>query len=66
MPEAPPLRIGEYLCCFCGEHIERHLPDPCSIKLETAVKGAWQAWFCHAECFRDRLAKVPGMEPVNF
>jgi hypothetical protein len=30
--------------------------------VEPAEKeGKWQVWFCHAACFKDRLATLPDM-----
>jgi hypothetical protein len=52
-------------CCFCGEQIAETEIDPCSIAVETAGKK-WQTWFCHAKCFRQRLAPIPMLEPEFF
>ena len=41
-------------CCFCVEAIPESEVDPCRRTVETS-KGAWQVWFCHAECFKSRL-----------
>lgn len=57
-------------CCLCGEQIEEREPDPCRVIVETAA-GKWQAWYCHAACFKSRLAKPDGFpedffEPAHF
>jgi len=61
MATVPPIQIGTGVCCFCGEGIEPDDTDPCSVTVETKVKGQWQFWYCHAACFRERLAD--GMQP---
>jgi hypothetical protein len=57
-------------CCFCGKGIEPRKPDPCRITVETVTEGEWQTWFCHASCFRERLATLPDdptfFEPAHF
>jgi hypothetical protein len=45
-------------CCFCGKSIVKSGADPCRITVATAA-GKWQVWFCHGNCFRDRLAQLP-------
>jgi hypothetical protein len=57
-------------CCLCGRDIEPRDPDPCRITVETAG-GQWQVWFCHAECFKERLTTPPGFpdgffDPAHF
>jgi hypothetical protein len=56
-------------CCFCGKGIERRKPDPCRVTVETA-EAKPQVWFCHAECFRARLAVIPEapglFDPTHF
>jgi hypothetical protein len=52
----PDIAFGP--CCFCGKSIVKHGADPCRITVETAA-GKWQAWFCHGNCFRARLAQLP-------
>jgi hypothetical protein len=61
MATAAPMKIGSGVCCFCGKSVEPNGVDPCSVVVETTVKGQWQFWYCHAACFRERLAD--GMEP---
>jgi hypothetical protein len=51
-------------CCFCGEPIEHTAVDPCAVSVETE-EGMTQAWFCHARCFKARLATGRGLEPVH-
>jgi hypothetical protein len=41
-------------------------PERLTLKVETRIEGQWQAWFCHAACFRERLVEMPGMEPQFF
>jgi hypothetical protein len=62
--DAPPME--GVVCCFPGQDVEARSPDPCSLVVETATKGAWQLWYCHSACFRARLCYQPGFEPVNF
>jgi galactitol-specific phosphotransferase system IIB component len=45
-------------CCFCGAGIATSTTDPCRLTVETA-SGKWQVWFCHGQCFKDRLAQLP-------
>ena len=58
-------------CCFCGEGFDgTNDHDPCNVTVTTA-KGKWQTWFCHADCFRERLAKPDGypdgfLDPAHF
>lgn len=52
-------------CCFCGQEIPKTVVDPCRVTAETA-KGDWQAWFCHAACFRPPLVTDPVLEPEIF
>jgi hypothetical protein len=56
MSERWPFKV---MCCFCGQAIEQEYPDPCTVIVSTVKEGEWQQWFCHADCFRDRLANVP-------
>jgi hypothetical protein len=63
------IRFGP--CCFCGEPIEATATDPCEVKVSTSAAGkTWQVWFCHGQCFRDRLAVLPDNEgffdPAHF
>lgn len=58
-------------CCFCGQPIEANATDPCEVRVTTSAGGkSWQVWFCHGQCFRDRLAVLPGnedfFEPAHF
>ena len=54
-------------CCFCGRDVPGTVVDPCSVKVETATKN-WQVWFCHASCFKERLANRPDglFSPAHF
>jgi len=45
-------------CCFCAREISQSAVDPCRVTVETAA-GKWQVWFCHAECFKQRLSSQP-------
>jgi hypothetical protein len=47
-------------CCFCALEITQTSIDPCRVTVETAG-GKWQVWFCHAECFKERLSTHPEM-----
>jgi hypothetical protein len=42
-------------CCFCGEIVHCNGPDPTSVYV-TTFEDNWQMWYCHWECFRQRLA----------
>lgn len=52
-------------CCFCGLPIEPTSVEPCRLTVQTQ-SGGWQVWFCHAECFRSRITKLPDLEPGIF
>ena len=56
-------------CCFCGQPLAPSQTDPCRVTVETHA-GAWQVWFCHAQCFKARLASPPEhpdlFEPAHF
>jgi hypothetical protein len=56
-------------CCFCGQPIDRLGADPCRVSVTTAAE-LWQVWYCHAACFRSRLANLPGapghFDPAHF
>ena len=56
-------------CCFCGGDIEKSESDPCRVNVSTAQEK-WQVWFCHGDCFKERLAKLPEapglFEPAHF
>jgi len=62
---SPDTQFGP--CCFCGENIVSSDADPCRITVET-IKGAWQVWFCHGKCFKDRLVDHPQIDlsPAHF
>jgi hypothetical protein len=49
--------------------MEKNNTDPCRITVETA-NGKWQVWFCHGNCFRQKLSdlpEAPGLfEPAHF
>ena len=61
------VKIGWGPCCFCGGEITETAVDPCSVTVETSGKK-WQVWFCHAECFKNRLVKESYMDmtPAHF
>jgi len=54
-------------CCFCNGQIERSDADPCRVAVETR-EGKWQVWYCHADCFRERVfAREDGLfDPAHF
>jgi hypothetical protein len=52
-------------CCFCGKAISTQGVDPCALTIETA-QAKVQTWYCHAACFRIRLAPEESLQPVNF
>jgi hypothetical protein len=35
------------------------------ITVETS-KGKWQGWFCHAACFKSRIAADKNLDPAHF
>jgi hypothetical protein len=45
-------------CCFCGNPIEANDLDPCEVTVSTAGQK-WQVWWCHAQCFKDRITDPP-------
>ena len=47
-------------CCFCGGGITSNATDPCRITVETTGEK-WQVWFCHGQCFKDRLVQTPDL-----
>jgi len=56
-------------CCFCGKDIAPTEIDPCNVQVTTQM-DRWQMWFCHALCFKQRLAHMPpdgpDLEPAIF
>jgi hypothetical protein len=54
-------------CCFCGEDIVESAVDPCSVNVETSGEK-WQVWFCHANCFKERIVKDAEIDlsPAHF
>lgn len=58
-------KVGWGPCCFCGQPIADSEHNPCRVTVETR-KEKWQVWFCHAECFRSRLAPDTLFEPAHF
>ena len=68
MSEEPP-KVKWGPCCFCGSGIDGTDTDPCRIEV-TAATGKWQVWFCHGDCFKQRLTdlpEAPGLfEPAHF
>jgi hypothetical protein len=63
----PQVQFGP--CCFCAQPIAEGGPDPCSIDVTTCA-GKWQTWWCHADCFKERLTnppEAPGFfDPAHF
>jgi len=53
--------------CLCGKNIEPSELDPCRVTVETAA-GLWQVWFCHAACFKSRIARsdLVDLSPAHF
>ena len=63
---APDQEISLGPCVFCGEQIAPREIDPCSITVETQA-GKWQVWYCHADCFKQRIAKIDfDLSPAHF
>jgi len=52
----PRIRWGP--CCFCAQQIADTAIDPCRVTVETSG-GTVQWWYCHAACFKGRLANPP-------
>ncbi len=54
-------------CCFCGRDIAVSEIDPCTVTVENAQEK-WQTWFCHAECFKNRIVKQADTDltPAHF
>jgi hypothetical protein len=56
-------------CCFCGLEIQPSDIDPCHVNISMA-NGKWQVWFCHAACFKKRIANPPDapglLDPAHF
>lgn len=63
MASEPKVEWGP--CCFCGELIAGSERDPCRVTVETRQEK-WQVWFCHAACFKSRLAAGSLFEPAHF
>jgi hypothetical protein len=63
--EAGQVEFGP--CCFCGREIEKSKVDPCRVTVETS-KDKWQVWFCHAQCFKSRIATETEIDlsPAHF
>jgi len=63
------VRIEWGPCCFCGLRIATTRIDPCRVTVETE-EGKWQLWYCHAACFKERLAALPEhpgfFDPAHF
>ena len=51
-------------CCFCGRVISETGTDPCRLTVETAAEK-WQVWYCHANCFKARLAASIDGQPMT-
>jgi hypothetical protein len=54
----------EVMCCFCGERVEQEYPDPCTVVVSTPREGdsEWQQFYCHTDCFRERLVDAARSE----
>jgi hypothetical protein len=54
-------------CVFCGQMIEDSRVDPCRVTVETQ-EGLAQVWFCHAQCFKQRVAEnqYVDLSPAHF
>ena len=54
-------------CVFCGQMIDESQVDPCSVTVETH-NGLFQVWYCHARCFKERVAENPFLDlsPAHF
>ena len=67
--QAAPEKVETGPCCFCASQIAGTTTDPCRMTVETA-SGKWQVWFCHAQCFKDRLSTRPDLlglfDPAHF
>jgi hypothetical protein len=63
--ELPEISFGP--CCFCNQQIAESDIDLCAVRVETAG-GKWQVWYCHADCFRERLVRRDDgfFDPVHF
>ena len=60
-----PIKVQFGPCCFCGKDVETTEKEPCRLTVETR-EGHWQAWVCHAQCFRQRLFEDSLLEPIHF
>jgi hypothetical protein len=60
--------ISSFLCCFCGGEIERRNSEPLLLTIHTSPDNKDQWWWCHASCFKERLANDPAgiFEPAHF
>ena len=63
MPKDTEIKWGP--CRFCGQQIADSEYNPCRVTVETRTQK-WQVLFCDAECFRERLAPIPILEPAHF
>ena len=52
------------LCCFCAQPVDAWLVEPCRVTVETQA-GNWQVWYCHARCFKSRLASLPDAPDIH-
>ena len=70
-PETPaemagkPLKVEFGPCCFCGKDVPKTEKEPLCLNIQTRDEH-WQAWVCHAHCFRERLYQDSTFEPVHF
>jgi hypothetical protein len=64
-----PVAVTFGPCCFCAKPIDPSNVDPCSVTVATR-EGKWQAWSCHAACFKERLRNPPEapdlFDPAHF
>jgi hypothetical protein len=62
------VRFGGW-CCFCGKEMQDNQTDPCEVVVTTSAGGT-QVWWCHAECFKERITdpvEAPGFfAPAHF
>lgn len=50
------------LCCFCNQNIQSTNIDPCNVSIlinwdKSSEKQRDQDFWCHLECFREKLHK---------
>ena len=64
-----PSKVEWGPCCFCGLPIQANGTEPCHLQVSPTSRK-WQMWFCHASCFKERLAKSAELmglfDPAHF